>query len=67
MNTVVMHPSGASHVFGAVMQYPDTWQPDVCFICTGAVLPPGQPGWWQGSWQVCSRLVVSIFTLITCI
>lgn len=47
MNTVVMHPSGASHVFGAVMQYPDTWQPGVCFICTGAVLPSGQPGCWQ--------------------
>lgn len=28
-------------VFGPVMQYRDTWQPGVCFICTGAVLPIG--------------------------
>lgn len=41
MNTVVMHPKGVSHVFGPVMQYPDTWQPGVCFIYAGAVLPTG--------------------------
>lgn len=65
MSTVVMHPSGAFYVFGPVMQYRDTWQPGVCFICTGAVLPIGLfqdllgAGMLAGSWRVCSLLVVS--------
>lgn len=43
-------------VFGPVMQYRDTWQPGVCFICTGAVLPIGLfhdclgAGMLAGSW-----------------
>lgn len=47
------------------MQYRDTWQPGVCFICTGAVLPIGLfhdrlgAGMLAGSWRVCSLLVVS--------
>lgn len=70
MNTVVMHPSGASHVFGPVMQHPDTWQPGVCFICAGAVLPAGLSqgclgaGRLAGCWRVCSLLVVSFLHFV---
>lgn len=49
-------------VFGPVMQYRDTWQPGVCFICTGIVLPIGLfhgAGMLAGSRRVCSLLVVS--------
>lgn len=47
------------------MQYRDTWQPGVCFICTGAVLPIGffhdrlGTGMLAGSRRVYSLLVVS--------